>query len=98
MRTKKLYEARGRFFGILLFFCVSMFVSSLWAQTTPKASITKYIGCFSGTDEDKAEVKITVDQDRVSDYLYDFGSGYQTSNVGRLSQGAQTNYSSEENF
>ncbi|MGP1479512.1 MAG: hypothetical protein ACTTJI_07490, partial [Capnocytophaga sp.] len=61
MRTKKLYEARSRFFGILLFFCVSMFVSSLWAQTfqpiptqtfacgNPPFNITAQVSGTSGT-------------------------------------------------
>ena len=60
------------------------------AQTTPKASITKLIGCLPAPDADKAEVKITVDQDKVTDYTYNFNGTYTTNNVGKLTKGAKT--------
>ena len=60
------------------------------AQTTPKASITKLIGCLPAPDADKAEVKITVDQDKVTDYTYNFNGTYTANNVGKLTKGAKT--------
>ena len=59
-------------------------------QTLPKASILRQVGCGTGADAGKAEVIVTVDQDNTSNYMYDFGNGYNTSNRAWLAPGTRT--------
>ena len=59
-------------------------------QTLPKASILRQVGCGTGADAGKAEVIVTVDQDNTSNYTYDFGNGYNTSNRAWLDPGTRT--------
>ena len=59
-------------------------------QTLPKASILRQVGCGTGTDAGKAEVIVTVDQDNTSNYTYNFGNGYSSSNRAWLAPGTRT--------
>ena len=59
-------------------------------QTLPKASILRQVGCGTGADAGKAEVIVTVDQDNTSNYTYDFGNGYSSSNRAWLAPGTRT--------
>ena len=59
-------------------------------QTLPKASILRQVGCGTGADAGKAEVIVTVDQDNTSNYMYDFGNGYSSSNRAWLDPGTRT--------
>ena len=59
-------------------------------QTLPKASILRQVGCGTGTDAGKAEVIVTVDQDNTSNYTYNFGNGYSSSNRAWLDPGTRT--------
>ena len=59
-------------------------------QTLPKASILRQVGCGTGADAGKAEVIVTVDQDNTSNYMYDFGNGYSSSNRAWLAPGTRT--------
>ena len=59
-------------------------------QTLPKASILRQVGCGTGANAGKAEVIVTVDQDNTSNYTYDFGNGYNTSNRAWLEPGTRT--------
>ena len=59
-------------------------------QTLPKASILRQVGCGTGTDAGKAEVIVTVDQDKTSNYTYNFGNGYSSSNRAWLAPGTRT--------
>ena len=59
-------------------------------QTLPKASILRQVGCGTGADAGKAEVIVTVDQNNTSNYTYDFGNGYSSSNRAWLAPGTRT--------
>ncbi|EKY10890.1 hypothetical protein HMPREF9075_00879, partial [Capnocytophaga sp. oral taxon 332 str. F0381] len=59
-------------------------------QTLPKASILRQVGCGTGADAGKAEVIVTVDQDNTSNYTYNFGNGYSSSNRAWLDPGTRT--------
>ena len=59
-------------------------------QTLPKASILRQVGCGTGANAGKAEVIVTVDQDNTSNYMYDFGNGYSSSNRAWLDPGTRT--------
>ena len=59
-------------------------------QTLPKASILRQVGCGTGADAGKAEVIVTVDQDNTSNYTYNFGNGYSSSNRAWLAPGTRT--------
>ena len=59
-------------------------------QTLPKASILRQVGCGTGADAGKAEVIVTVDQNNTSNYTYNFGNGYSSSNRAWLDPGTRT--------
>ena len=75
---------------------ILLIISSLGAveyavgQTLPKASILRQVGCGTGADAGKAEVIVTVDQNNTSNYTYDFGNGYSSSNRAWLAPGTRT--------
>ena len=61
----------------------------VYAQSTPKVGIAKLIGCGTGSNADKAEVVISVDGN-ISDYQYNFGSGWVGTNKAWLGVGTHS--------
>ncbi|ATA85251.1 gliding motility-associated C-terminal domain-containing protein [Capnocytophaga sputigena] len=64
-------------------------MSHLNAQSTPKVGITQLIGCGTGTNANKAEVVVSIDES-LSGYQYNFGTGWVSTNKTWLSQGNHT--------
>ena len=76
-------------YKIIFVATVLLAISHLSAQSTPKVGITQLIGCGTGTNANKAEVVVSIDES-LSGYQYNFGTGWINTNKAWLSQGNHT--------
>jgi len=76
-------------YKIIFVATVLLAISHLSAQSTPKVGITQLIGCGTGTNANKAEVVVSIDES-LSGYQYNFGTGWVSTNKTWLSQGNHT--------